>query len=523
MRFGHKNIIKLLSLVLLTFAALTCSENLTDTPEGNLAPDTFLFLYPDEGSSISQQKSRIRVNWWGDDPDGLVLGYYIKWEGLDDTWGFTTKNDSIFSLPIGTVDTNFIFKVISVDSEGNGKYDKQVKWGNEDLGPEPFVDANSNQIYDEGETYYDIGSIDLTPASRQFPIKNSSPEIEWNDISVVPLESFPVITVGWETDDLDGKETIVGINLALNDTTNPVALPGSASLVTLRIIDKNNPLPEMEILLNGDEGKIFQDHLQNLVLDSNNRLYVQAVDISGSKSAYVPLPDTSRDWFIKKPKGNFLIVDDFPSGSTVKGFYDGIFSQIGGGAISGGYDILDLEATDLPYASITFLETVKLFKYIFWYSGSSPSLDLASISIRKFLNSGGKAFLSMTLQDSSDAFSFDLSTLQNFLPIDKLGQKKPVGFLFPGADLLPASGSSGYLPLKTATTIGFVRTFVSSTLSAIEIYDLSSSQLNGNISFMSNKKDLFFIGLPLNQCDGVEGSVSGLLEKVFIQEFGLSP
>ncbi len=36
---------------------------------------------------------------------------------------FTSKNDSIFALPIGTVDTSFTFLVSAVDNAGNGKYD----------------------------------------------------------------------------------------------------------------------------------------------------------------------------------------------------------------------------------------------------------------------------------------------------------------------------------------------------------------------------------------------------------------
>ncbi|MFH2029485.1 MAG: hypothetical protein ABIJ40_02520, partial [Bacteroidota bacterium] len=76
--------------------------------------------------------------------------------------------------------------------------------------------------------------------------------------------------------------------------------------------------------------------------------------------------------------------------------------------------------------------------------------------------------------------------------------------------------------LKTALTISFVRTFVPSTLSVTPVYDLSSAQLNGNIAFIDNSKSLFFIGMPLHQCDGDAGTINQLLQKIFFEEFGLS-
>ena len=65
----------------------------------------------------------------------------------------------------------------------------------------------------------------------------------------------------------------------------------------------------------------------------------------------------------------------------------------------------------------------------------------------------------MVFQDSSDTFPFDQSYLQNFLPIDSLGQKKPLSFLLLGASLLPSIGIAGYPTLKTSTTISWVRTY----------------------------------------------------------------
>ena len=147
----------LLSFIIISVIAVSCSDDQINNPVGNQAPNTGLFLYPD--STIGQQFSRIEVHWWGDDPDGLVLGFYIKWDGIDSAWSFTPSNDSLFFLPIGTTDTTYNFNVAAVDAEGNGIYDQSIIRNGINFGPEPFIDANENGYYDEGEFYYDINTF----------------------------------------------------------------------------------------------------------------------------------------------------------------------------------------------------------------------------------------------------------------------------------------------------------------------------------------------------------------------------
>jgi hypothetical protein len=495
-----------------------CNENVNDNPESNKAPETFLFLHVDEGLQLSQQKSRLSVHWWGDDPDGLVAGYFFKWEGIDDNWTFTTKNDSVFALPIGTVDTTFNFVVVAMDSEGNGIYDSQIIQNNINFGPEPFTDLNKDGIYNKGEPFIDLGLADPTPASQKFPIKNTAPTIEWDEVSVLPLQSFPVVTVGWNFDDLDGVESITKINVALNDTSKFVSLPRSTRYVTLIVDDFKSANPSFRIFLNGSHNDEADSKLENLVLNGNNRLYVQAVDISGSKSKFVSLPEKTKNWYVKKPKDSFLVVDDY-AGNTPNSFYDNLFKTVKDGALIDKVDFLDVETTEMPYKNITFIETLKLFKYVYWYGDSEPSLDLLNLVTQKYVENGGKIAFSLTFQDSSANFPLDLSSLQNFLPIEKLDQKKPLNFLLPAADVVATDQASGYPNIKTAATISFVRTYRPSS-TANTIYNLSSKQLNGTISFINNDKNIFFIGLPLNQCDGNTGSVKQLFEKVFFDEFG---
>ena len=512
----------LLIIVPLLLLISSCKDDTVSNPEGNQAPKTGLFLYPD--STIGQQLSRLQVHWWGDDPDGLIIGFYIKWEGIDPDWSFTASNDSIFSLPIGSSDTVYTFKVSAVDAEGNGIYDQEIVRNGISYGPEPFIDANQNGIYDVGEFFYDIGLIDPTPASSVFPIKNSAPVVEWNSLTFVPDTSFPVMTFQWNADDLDGVESISSINISLNDTNNFVALPGSIRLITIRIKDLNASVPEMEILLNGSDRNIFPQLLPGLRLDAENKFYVQAVDLSGAASKQIVLPGENEVWYVKKPKGKVLIFDNFSGASSDQEamlFYRNIFNTIGGGSLSGKFDEYDLANQVLPFENVTLYEMMRLFKYVYWYSTSTPRLDLLNIVTDKYLEQGGKIAFSMTFQDSSSSFTFDLSTLQGFLPIDDVSDRLP--FLFSGADILPSTPQINYPPLKTVATISFVRTFVPNSIVATEIYNISSSQISGNIGLITNDKTLFFIGLPLHQCNGGNQNVDDLLEKVFFEEFGLIP
>ena len=494
---------------------LSCNESINDSLIENQSPETHLFLKAD--GEISQQKSKLRVHWWGDDKDGLVIGYLFKWEGINEEWSFTKSNDSIFALPIGTVDTSFTFFVSAVDNSGNGVYDNSIVSNGINFGSEPFNDLNGNEIYDNGEPFIDIGAIDDTPASQKFPIKNSSPEITWNDISVLPEKSFPVITVGWDAYDLDGNETITEIHLAMNDTTEFVRLSGSTRLVSLIINDINSTMPEMNIYLNADNNKEWSEKLQNLALNDFNRLYVRGVDNSGASSKFQALPDTGRTWFVSKPKGDLLVIDDYIGGSQVGDFYRQKFNTFA----ESRYNELDIENTSYPYESITFQNTINLFKYVFWYSGSNPSIDLTNLVTQRYIQNGGKIAFSMTFQDSSANFEFSSQVVQSFLPIESFDQKKPISFMFAGSNIIPSANFGNLPSLVTQSTIGSVRTFKISQITASKVYSLTSSQVNGDIGLLNNTKNLFFIGLPLHHCDG-NSNVGELIQQLFVNEFGFN-
>ncbi|HBX65174.1 MAG TPA: hypothetical protein DEG32_03140, partial [Balneolaceae bacterium] len=63
----------------------------------------------------------INISWWGNDPDGYVVGYeYAINDTSEGAWTFTERSDSTFILPIteGQETDDVLFKVRAVDDDG---------------------------------------------------------------------------------------------------------------------------------------------------------------------------------------------------------------------------------------------------------------------------------------------------------------------------------------------------------------------------------------------------------------------
>lgn len=491
---------------------LSCEDEIVSERYKNQPPVTGISL-PD--STVSPQQTRLLVSWWGDDSDGLVIGFYFKWN--DEDWNFTTSNDSLFALKIGATDTTYKFSVSAVDGEGNGIYDSNILQNGIDFGPEPFIDLNANGQRDNNEYFYDIGLIDPTPAVFFFPLKNSAPTIEWNELSFVPDISFPVMSFGWIADDIDGVESILKINIALNDTSNPdniISIDGSVRTVTLRTNEFSSPNPLMEILIEGQENNINPEKLPGLIFNDLNYFYVQAEDISGAKSEFIRLPgiDSLAYWYVKKPVGNLLIIDDYATSDNAAAFYFAMFDSLG---LSGSYDVYDIINQEPPYKNVTFYETIKLFDYLFWYTDNNPSIDLAAFSTQKYLSQGGKIAYSMQFPQSVDPVE-----LQSFIPIisDSISVRNS---LLPGTIISSDLTDPTYPNLQLTGTAFRVKSFYLSTLAANPIYYYPNGELKGFTGFTNTELTEFFIALPLDKCNGT-GNVKALLQKIFFDDFGIT-
>jgi len=143
-----------------------CSSKSPSGPKQDQPPETHLFLVI--GDSLDQVSadtlpgryfSRQVLHWYGDDPDGEVIGYQWAW---DDTsagqWTFTDKVADTFYVPIRDTMGYFTF------SSG--------RW-------------------------IMIQTLDPTPAIMTFPIINSPPEVNFHLLSAItmtPLILYRLIT-----------------------------------------------------------------------------------------------------------------------------------------------------------------------------------------------------------------------------------------------------------------------------------------------------------------------------------------
>ena len=491
----------------------SCNKEAINNPVGNQPPHTGLFLVPD--STISKQPSRIELHWWGDDPDGFVIGYYFSWGGQH--WTFTQSNDSVFALQIGATDTSYLFQVSAVDDGGNGVYDKDIVQNGKDYGPEPFIDKNNNGVWDEGEVYTDIGLIDPKPASIKIPIKNSAPVVTWDPLTVLPDTSFPAMTFGWIASDIDGDQTITTINIALNDTSNPaniVSLDGQIRNVSIVAHDFSSNTASADILIGGVESNVASQKLPGLILNGNNNFFVQAVDISGAKSKFVMMPDTGKTWYVKKPKGDLLIVDDYKTIDDATGFYSAMFDSLG---LNNKYDVYDFHNQTPPFISVTFLQTLKLYKYVYWYTDNDPALDLLSGSVQKFKDAGGKIAISMQFPQN-----IDLSVLAGFLPISTDSSDSKI-ILNQNTVISAQNTQPSYPDLELSSSIYRMKSFYVNALGGTPIYYFPNNDMKGYVGFTDSEKKLFFIGIPLNKANGGNANVQNLLRKVLFQDFGLTP
>ncbi|MDZ7797321.1 MAG: hypothetical protein U5N56_09910 [Candidatus Marinimicrobia bacterium] len=237
------------------------------------------------------------VNWWGDDADGDVIGYWVQWTYMD-TAEFTTEESAVFYLPLRTEFDIYSLSVTAVDNDS---------------------------------------LCDPTPAIVSFPVYNSPPSVEWK-LNSLPTStrtedsvhySFTHHSFFWDVYDLDGLQTLTDVYYALDDTSSWNRLPGDRRDVMLTGID---PGP--------------------------HRFFLKVKDIAGAESDVITFPDPAsedsqvRRWEVKEPIGNVLIVNDYQNDQLIyehQNLYTGILDDLVG---SDGYSVWEDRQRPAPIRPI---------------------------------------------------------------------------------------------------------------------------------------------------------------------------
>ncbi len=334
------------------------------SPAGNLPPETYLSLDFAPDARPDTSSSRKRMNWWGEDEDGRVVGYYYRWGKLiyevtdtttadsgfvvedtlwtDTEWVETTDEEKEFLVPIRSSSATFTFQVKAVDNDG---------------------------------------AEDPTPATISFPVVNSRPEVSFriqsNPMSVAGTHyTFTTRSFVWDATDPDGNETIEHFYYALDPAegdTQWVELPGTDASVTLRDLA---PGP--------------------------HTFWLKAADVANFESGRIHFPDSTvatdpEEWVVKVPVGRYLIVDDYEldAQNVHLDFYRAIFDSLYGVE---GEAYSTWEIIDLPYVTVDITETLLAFDRVLWFSYyGQPKLRQAFNSMYSFINSSDKRMFLTTM------------------------------------------------------------------------------------------------------------------------------
>ncbi len=442
-----------------------CSENLVDNPNPNQPPETFISVFTE--NDLNPTISRQTINWWGDDPDGIVVGFIYTFDAnaADVTewsesnpvagWTFTTERQETFVLTLSGTDTTFALRVKAVDDEG---------------------------------------AADPTAATQDYAIVNSRPSVEFVLQTDVPETTFTVANFTWRGSDLDGDDTIAKFQYVLDDTTNESAWTD--------LDPKSN-----SITLNAAHGLTEGEHA----------FYLRAFDIAGAVSQIVRMPRSENDvWFVKEPKSKFLLLDDYNIADNTDAFY-----QEALGELVGDFDAWDIKSNGgalEPVSTQAFTQTLLLFDRILWYADTDPNLGKAQVSVIEFLEAGGKLIMTTGFKE----FSSNQGDPLAFSPVDSLGTK--ISRLTRNQIINPAEGfaEQGYPELQISAAI-IPNVFpVVPKLSSVPFYRLpeGTTRWTGQpaVGVIDGKNTFVFFGLPLAALDA-QGTVEEILGRILTEIF----
>ncbi len=492
--------------VVLLLSSHRCTEPPAPEERGNRRPETFLAV----DSVRTEQSSQVHVYWYGDDPDGLVIGFLFSWDFRH--WYFTRRNDSLFQLRLRRPDSTFRFAVAAVDNS--------VVWEPpaDTSMPIPFDDRSGNGRWDPPEEEFRglEGAVDLSPAVVEYRVVNTPPQIFWGPDSTpaaaalmrLPDTTFPVATFVFAAYDFDGNETLAAIEWSLNDSSEVAEwhrIPPTQTMLTLRASD-------------------------GLHLNAPNVLYIRAVDRGGLRSAVLQYPPPDGVWYVKQPSGPILIVEDSFDKRSHQ-FYQAALDTIAGGRYAGRYEFLNIRerGSDGWYRNLPrlltpmFVETLKLFDVVLWYGDIGLSLDIPQTVLPGYLAAGGKLIFSAPLPNLPTLE--DRQKILDFAPLDSLSAQElfssPTVFR-PGDTLMRTEQALQQYPRLvkgSGNVVGIHRLFP--TAAARSLYLLPpKSDYEGTppVVIQSTVDQQFFLNIPLSAFQR-NGGAARLLEHILVEEF----
>ena len=567
--------------VLLAFTLLvsSCREHVADNPVPGKPPQTFLWLYPE--GTVGTGVSKAHLRWWGESPNGLVRGFLFSFKVVSGTvttlpspdtlrYSWVTKNDSTVLFPMDTVFRKFAVVVRAVDNGFAGLPEQSIVR----MLPFPFWDKNDNGVFDGADQRLDNlnRAIDPVGAVQTFPIRNTPPTIallanpsDPNTPQKLPDTTFTAVTFGFKGSDADGDNTLASYRIALNDTAASaqwVTVTLRDTILTLVVprsrSDAATSIVSADLYSGKFLGRRLIGQVQNLKLDADNAVYIQVRDVAGEFSPPLKLPGSTDRWYVKKPRGRLLLVNDYTNFDLplAQSTYQSALAAVPGGAFAQ-VDQLDITLGLTPsdkemgkfgrlvpqFVDPALIQTFLLYDYVVWYTDQVPSLAIAQLSVFSYLQNGGRVIFSTMFLNTTDP----RGALRDFAPIDSVNSVdlSPTRPLPPppvaGDSRLPAnlvvyadSSDLRYvypqLALNVSPTIHsvFMRPIYRRS-DARYIYRLQSDARtpqryfgSPNIAVVDGQNSIIFVGLPLhllnNTVQGNPRGISAFFEKA-LQQF----
>lgn len=430
-------------------------------------------------------RSTVDLAWFGSDVDGYITGYEYSLDNQN--WVYTTGTD-----------TTFVFEITG---------------GSDTLDIEFYVRA----IDDKNEK-------DLTPAHVIIPIKNTPPDVTFDEALSSKDTAFIVTSIFWNANDDDGIDNLNEIELKIN---NGAWFKIDKKHSNLTLVPENPSATgptDSKIYFESDQAE--SQKIDGLVVGDTNIFYIRAFDVANSVSEI----DTLSGVFVKQKTSDLIVIG---GDRDYNSFYTTRISN----AVSN-FDYIDYAVDDGKWQpafwNTTFFLMISEYDKVCIFSDkkeylnastglSSLILESSARPIQDYSNNGGKV-LSIGYFDTDKGVTSN-SLIFSVYPIESMDFSSGNPSLA-RSDTALISQEAGYPSLGTTSFPKQISPFKASS-DGVVIYkgDMDSfSSYNGPSSLGVKRSNgtntnMVFIAAGLNIFSKDFTQVDTLFNQVLTKEF----